>query len=95
MPTDYYPNLSAASAQPDGEAQLLALLESLQRRTTTGQVISTTYSGSTNLRGFQGSNRVEVEIRRVLYSLSVIDSAKYPDPYASRIRRTRANYTFS
>ncbi len=76
---NYYPQKTAA--------ELLLVLDSLQKRTTT------TAAGFQTLRSFQGSSKVEVEIRRVLFSLHKLDPDTYADPYASRIRRTRASYT--
>ena len=46
-------------------------------------------------RSFMGSKPVDVEIRRVLYSLHKKDPGTYADPYAQRIRRTRVRYTAS
>lgn len=87
MPVDYYPQKT--------EAELLALLVSLQNRQTQGHVYMTGGAGIQTVRSFTGSSRVEVEIRRVLYSLHLRNAEDYEDPYASRIRRTRAYYQFS
>lgn len=86
MPVDYYPNLTVEEL----EARLL----SLQNRSTKGEVYFTTSAGVQTQKSYQGAARPEVEIRRVLYSLHLRDESSYPDdPYAGRIRRTRASYT--
>lgn len=85
---DYYPQKS--------EQELLALLDSLQKRQIKGGITEVTAAGVRTMKDFKaGNSRVEVEIRRVLFSLHLRDSDVYDDPYASRIRRTRARYTFS
>jgi len=85
MPVDYYPNRC--------QEELEAMLTAVQERQTKGAVFFTTGAGIQSQRSFQGSSRVEVEIRRILYSLHLKNSADYPnDPYAGRIRRTRARY---
>jgi hypothetical protein len=86
MPIDYYPN-----SNPE---ELLLLLESLQRRATMGQTYMTSFSGEQQIRSFQGATPVKVEIRHVLYSLSLKDS-NYENPYAARIRRVSADYSNS
>lgn len=85
MPVNYYPQKSAD--------ELLAILTSLQKRASEGVVFFTTGAGLQQQRSFQGSARVETEIRRVLYSLFVVDPDTYDNPYAGRIRRTRPHYT--
>lgn len=87
MPVDYYPQKSAE--------ELLVLLDALQKRATTGFVSQTSAAGLQQIRSFQGSAPVSVEIRRVLYSLHKRDPDTYENPYAQRIRRTRAHYTES
>jgi hypothetical protein len=85
MPVNYYPQKTAA--------ELLVLLDSLQKRATTGAVAMTTALGQQTMRSFQGSGPVDREIRRVLYALWKLDPDEYDNPYAERIRRTRARYT--
>jgi hypothetical protein len=88
VPINYYPNLDA-----DG---LLALLDALQKRQTTGLVIQTSAAGLQAIKSFsKGASRNEVELRRVLYSLHLLQPGNYADPYVDRITRTRARYTFS
>lgn len=88
MAIDYYPNKS--------EEELLSLLESLQNRQVKGAVTEVNAAGVRTVKEVgSGNSRVEVEIRRVLYSLFVRNPKDYDDPYASRIRRTLPRYTFS
>lgn len=85
MPVNYYPQKSAE--------ELLAILDSLQKRASTGVVAMTSAAGLQQQRSFQNGGPVDREIRRVLYSLWKLDPENYDNPYASRIRRTRASYT--
>jgi hypothetical protein len=85
MPVDYYPN--------SNEDELVLLLESLQRRATTGQIYMTTYSGDQNMRTFQGASPVKVEIKNVLYSLHLQNPADWDNPHLQKIRRVRAAYS--
>ncbi len=87
MPINYYPQRTTE--------ELLVILDSLQKRTTQGAVFYTTAAGLQQQRSFQGSSPVHVEIRRVLYALWKLDSEAYENPYAQRIRKTRARYTES
>lgn len=87
MPCDYYSNKD--------EEELLAILDSVQKRQTTGVVAFYGAAGVQQQRSFQGGSRVEVEIRRLLYSLHLRAPGTYADPYAGRIRKTRASYTDS
>lgn len=88
MPVDYYPQKSVAD--------LLAILATLQKRQTNGGITEVLAAGVKTVREFgTGNSRIEKEILRVLYSLHLRDPSTYDDPYASRIRRTRARYTFS
>lgn len=89
MPVDYYPQKT--------QKELLSLLQSLQTRQIAGGVSMVQGPGLLTKREFQqaGTSRVEVEIRRVLYSLHIKDPDNYDDPYASMLKRTRARYTFS
>jgi len=85
MPCDYYPQKTVE--------ELLLILDSVQKRQTTGVVAFYGAAGVQQQRSFQGGSRVEVEIRRLLFSLHLRDAVLYPDPYAGRIRKTRASYT--
>ena len=95
MPVDYYPNKSLED--------LTALLNSLQSRQVKGSIVEVSVAGVRTVRqpGGSGTSRTETEILRVLYSMhlraagSTQLAEKYPNPYAGRIRRTRARYTFS
>ncbi len=69
------------------------MLDSLQKRSTTGVVFFTTAAGIQQQRSFQNSNSVDVNIRRVLFSLWKLAPDTYENPYAQRIRKTRAKYT--
>lgn len=85
MPVDHYPQKT--------EAQLLTLLDALQKRQTTGLTVQSSAVGMQTVKTLSGGNRVDVELRRVLYSLSLRNPDLYPDPYAGRVRRTQAYYT--
>jgi len=87
MPVNYYPQKTAE--------ELLAILDSLQKRASTGVVAMTTAAGMQHQRSFQNGGPVDREIRRVLYALWKLDPEEYENPYAQRIRRTRARYTDS
>jgi len=93
VPVDYYPNKSIE--------ELSQLLEKLQKRQTEGTLTEVSGAGIRTVKTLTpGNARVEVEVLRILYSLHLRavgtgDAAKYPNPYASKIRRTRARYTFS
>jgi len=88
MPIDYYPNLQ--------QADLESLLLTLQDRQTSGIVVESNIAGFMTRRAFgKGMSSNEVEIRRVLYSLSLRAPGQYKNPYSQRITRTRARYTFS
>jgi hypothetical protein len=87
MPVNYYPQKT--------EDELLTTLGALQKRTGEGLVNFSTVMGMQQSLGYNGSSRVEVEIRRVLFSLHLLNPNTYADPYAARIRKTRTNYTFS
>lgn len=88
MPVDYYPQKSVE--------ELTSLLETLQNRQTKGAITEVVAAGvKTSREVGMGNSRVEKEILRVLYSMHLRDPDTYDDPYASRIRRTRARYTFS
>jgi hypothetical protein len=83
VPTNFFPNAT--------EAELVALLESLQRRATRGEIYMTTYAGDQQMRSYQGASRVDTMIKRVLYSLSLLND-DYDNPYAGRVRRTQVSY---
>jgi hypothetical protein len=85
MPVNFYPNAT--------EAELVTLLESLQRRATMGQIYMTTYAGDQQIRSFQGASPVKVEIKNVLYSLHLQNSADWDNPHLQKIRRVRAAYS--
>ena len=96
MPVDYYLGKSVE--------ELVVLLNSLQNRQIKGGITQVAAAGVSTMREFgiakNGQSRVEVEIKRVLYSLfmraATTDAAKqWPNPYANRIRKTRARYTYS
>ncbi|HEV2210845.1 MAG TPA: hypothetical protein VG167_18890 [Verrucomicrobiae bacterium] len=88
MPLDYYPQKSTAD--------LLVILASLQNRQTKGAITEVSAAGVRTVKEVGLSNsRVEVELRRVLYSLHLRQPEQYDDPYAARIRRVRARYIFS
>lgn len=95
MPTDYYPQLTDPGNQPDGENQLLAYLDALQKRATIGAISAGAAVGTQTTRSFAGGARPEVEIRRIRWSLFLIDPQRYADPYSERIRRTRSWYIYS
>jgi hypothetical protein len=83
---NYYPQKT--------EQELLDILDSIQKRASTGVVAFYTAAGVQQQRSFQGAARPSTEILRILYSLHLLLPGTYADPYASRIRRTRASYTF-
>src|SRR6266516_2786075 len=85
MPVNYYPQKSAD--------ELLSILDSLQKRASTGVVAMTSAAGFQQQRSFQNGGPVDREIRRVLYSLWKLDPDTYDNPYNSRVRRVRAAYT--
>lgn len=85
MPVDYYPQKT--------EDELLVMLAAVQKRSTEGAVSMTTMAGMQQMRSWQGSGSVALEIRHILYSLSRRDPVLYADPYISRVRKTRAAYT--
>jgi hypothetical protein len=51
----------------------------------------TTYAGDQQMRSYQGASRVDTMIKRVLYSLSLLND-DYDNPYAARVRRTQVSY---
>ena len=89
MALNYYPNKSVKC--------LLEILEQLQGRQDKGLLTGTAAAGVSMVREGRstGNSRTEVEIRRVLYSLSQADPAHYQDPYSQMVRFSRARYTFS
>lgn len=88
MPVDYYPQKSVAD--------LLLILDGLQKRQTKGGITEVVAAGVKTARQFgMGNSRIQTEMLRVMYSMHLRDPDTYDDPYASKIRRTRARYTFS
>lgn len=93
MPVDYYPQKS--------EAQLIEMLESLQKGQTSGRLTEVAAAGVRTVRAIGGKDApIETQILRVLYSLflrnpGTRNSGGWENPYGQRIRRTRARYTFS
>lgn len=85
MAIDYYPNKTTDD--------LLVMLSALQNRQAFGGIIATEASGLKQQRSFQGGGSAALELRRVLYSLFLRDPDTYSNPYAGRVRRTRALYT--
>jgi hypothetical protein len=91
MPVDYYPNKSIED--------LSQLLTTLQKRQTEGTLTEVSAAGVRTVKTLSpGNARVEVELRRVLYSLYVRakgtdQAADYPNPYDQMIRRTRPRYS--
>lgn len=79
------------------------MLNGLQGRATKGAITEVAAAGVRTMRDFynSGNSRASVEILRVLYSLHLREvvpngqPAQWPDPYAGKITRTRARYTFS
>jgi hypothetical protein len=86
MPVNYYPNCT--------ESELLAILESLERRSSIGEIGFVTVAGGGQMsRSWQFSRDVEVAAKRVLYALFKIAPSTYDNPYAQRIRRTLPVYS--
>jgi hypothetical protein len=91
MPIDFYPQKSLED--------LLTILDGLQKRQTSGTLTEVSATGMRTVKTIvPGNSRVETEILRVLWSMHVRakgteDANKYPNPYASRIRRTRPRYS--
>lgn len=93
MPVDYYPNKSIADLQ--------AILEGLQKRQSQGAISEVTAAGVRVVRSHAsqaGNTKTDVELLRVLYSLyrralGTEEAPNFPNPYASRMTRTRAAYT--
>lgn len=75
------------------EAELLVMLNDLQKRASSGVVFFTTGAGLQQQRSFQGSAPVDVERKRVLYSLHILKPDDYDNPYAGRKRIVRTKYT--
>jgi hypothetical protein len=85
MPVNYFPNAT--------EEELVALLESLQRRATTGEVNFTTLPGGGQMgRTYTNTQGVEVTMRRVLYALHILNPTDYDNPYLGRVRKTLPSY---
>lgn len=85
MPVNFYPNAT--------EDELVALLESLQRRATTGEINFTTIPGGGQMgRTYTNTKGVETTMLRVLYALYVLNPTDYENPYTQRVRRTLPSY---
>lgn len=84
MPVDYYPQKTVA--------ELLVILDSVQKRASVGALFITTGAGIQQQRSFQGSASTQTEVKRVLFSLHLKDPDVYQNPYLSRVRRTRVSY---
>jgi hypothetical protein len=84
VPVNLFPNAS--------EEELVALAETLQRRLTVGEVQFVTLPGGGQMnRTWQNTRDAEVMLKRVLYSLHLLD-ASYDNPYVGRVRRTLPSY---
>lgn len=76
------------------DAELVACLESIQRRSTTGEVQFVTLPGGGQMqRTFQNGNHVDKEVRYLQYEAFCRGMVGYSNPYAQRIRRTMASYS--
>lgn len=84
MPVDYYPQKT--------EAELLVMLDAVQKRSTVGGIVSTEAAGLKQTRSFSGSGSAALEMRRILYSLWKRNPDDYINPYADRVRRTNTTY---
>ena len=90
MPVDYYPNKSIE--------ELLGILSTLQKRQTEGTLTEVSAVGIRMVKTVApGTSALDIEILRVLYSLykralTTPEEANFPNPYLSRVRRTRSNY---
>jgi hypothetical protein len=92
MPVDYYPQKSVA--------ELVVILEKLQKRQTEGLLGEVAAAGIRTTRDIgrgAGNSRPEVEIKRVLYSLyrrakGTGEADNWPNPYNDMIRRTLPSY---
>jgi hypothetical protein len=95
VPIDYYPNKSVA--------ELVVILEKLQKRQTEGLLVEVSAAGVRTTRDIGragGNSKPEIEILRVRYSLylhalGTDEAENWPNPYQERIVRTRTRYTFS
>lgn len=84
MPYNEYPNLT--------EDELVELLQSVQRRETTGELNFVTTLGTQMSKTFVNGQPTEVIKRKILYALHLLNPAVYDNPYAGRIRRTHPLY---
>lgn len=80
--------------------ELLKLLESVNNSITKGHITEVSAAGVRTVRGPADISQLRMVRRDIKYSLylraaGTAESAKYPDPWANRIRRTRTRYTFS
>ena len=94
MPVDYYPQKSVQ--------ELVRILETLQDRQSKGLLAEVSAAGVRVTRDMRrgDQSRTETEILRVLWSLFIRaagteEAVNWPDPYANRIQKTRASYTYS
>lgn len=92
MPIDYYPQKRIE--------ELTTILNRLQGRQLNGAITDATAAGVRVARAqgsSSGNSKTEIEIQRVLYSLylrakDTDEAINWPNPYASRVTRTRAYY---
>lgn len=86
MPVDYYPNKSGS--------ELLVMLKAAQDASVGGTITETTAAGLHVVMS-QGDQSIsnDLKLRRILYSLHLRDPQQWPNPNASRVRRTRTAYT--
>jgi hypothetical protein len=86
MPWNKYPNLT--------EDDLVAILESIQRRSTIGEIGFVTVAGGGQMsRSWQFGRDVSEEAKRVVYALFKLNPSTWDNPYAQRIRRTLPVYS--
>jgi hypothetical protein len=85
MPVNLFPNAS--------EAELRALVESLQKRLTIGEIQFVTLPGGGQMqRTFQNTRDAKTMLIHALYSWHKMNPSEVDNPYAQRIRRTLPNY---
>lgn len=75
------------------EAELLILLKSVQERSSKGVIGMSSGAGIQQQYTFSEAAKIDLVIRRILYSLYLISPSTYDNPYAARVRRTRPAYT--
>lgn len=74
------------------EDELITLRDSLIKRSTTGVISMTTGAGLQQMRSWQGSAPVDVEIKRVYYALFLLNPDAYPNPYAAQVKASVPKY---